>query len=55
MDLDAVKDLEVVSNAAVVPFLKVNDVESMDKKPLAILKLKTRMVSKLKFLKNYEI
>ena len=27
VDLDAVKDLEVVPNAAVVPFLKVKDVE----------------------------
>ena len=32
--LDAVKDLEVKLNAAVVPFLTINDVESMGKEPL---------------------
>ena len=55
VNLDAVKDLEVVPNAAVVPFLKVNDVESMGKVPLVILKLKIRMVSHTKLLKSNEI
>ena len=50
--LDVVQDLEVVPNAVVVPFLKVNDVESMGKEPLAILKLITRMVSHTKLFKS---
>ena len=53
--LDAVKDLEVKLNAAVVPFLTINDVESMGKEPLVILKLKIRMVSLTKLLKDNEI
>ena len=55
MGLDAVKDLEVKLNAVVVPFLTINDVESMGKEPLVILKLKIRMVSLTKLLKDNEI
>ena len=52
--LDAVKDLEVRLNAAVVPFLTINDVASMGKEPLVILKLKIRMVSHTKLLTDNE-
>ena len=53
--LDAVKDLEVRLNAAVVPFLAINDVASMDKELLVILILKIRMVSHTKLFKDNKI